>query len=1149
MRIHIAAFLISICCLNAFSEAKAQKVTLQLKQVELETVFRAIEKQTDYSFAYGVALLAGSKPVTIQLNKVSVTEALDQIFSDLPYRYEIVNKTILIKPKAQPTNQPTPEKAKPIRVKGRVTDIKNIPLPAVSIRVRGTNIGTVTDQNGYYSIEAEPDASLVFSSVGFQTIQIKINNQTEINLTLPELTAQLKEITIQTGYEAIKPERFVGAATVVDSTILQRQVSTNLLSRLDGTTGLLFDKRSLSSFLLRGVSTLNTSQDLNGMIAQNPLIILDDFPFTGEIANLNPNDIESVSILKDAVATSIWGSRAGNGVVVIKTKTGSYNKKASVNITSNVAITTKPDLFYMPQMSSSEFIDMEMNLFGKGFYNTAIQFPSFFSVSPVVDILAKQRAGSISETQAQEQINSLRSIDVRNEARKHVYRQGINNQNFVNISAGSNTMNYSLSFGADNNKSTLQGPGGRSRYTINSNIRFKPILPLELMLGIEYNHDKYSADGNVYPGSPGRGFLYPYARLADENDNHLTVPTSFGSAYLASLPADKLLDWNYRPLDERDLVDNTNTTNLLRMNFGTNLKVNSWLSADVKYQYTRQTLDGRNMQDVKSFFTRDLINKFTAPTNYARAIPVGGILDLRENELTSHNLRGQLNVRKNWNGIHDFTALVAGEFSAAKLDESTRTVYGYDEELLRYSPLINYAIQNPLFLGGTQQIPNNVNFALQNNNLVSILMNTSYTYKSRYGVYFSARKDGSNLFGVSTNNKYKPLWSLGGRWNIGNEMFYKATWLPTLALRLSYGYAGNSNNSVSALATISQVASPNIYGQNYVTPLTAPNPNLRWEEVRTSNAGIDFGLFKGRVSGTIDVYRKKSKDVIAAFPLDPSLGITGSQIRKNAANLTTKGFDFALQTQNVRSMITWTTNFNVFYAKTTVSKFFQETKNVQTGPIIREGDIYGAIYAYGWAGLDPTNGDPRGYIGKTISNNYQAIFNDSLKNQQYVGSTLPLLYGNILNTMTYSGFSLSANISYRAQYYFRKPSIDYNALYNSSANHSDYLNRWQKPGDEKITNIPSMPYPANANRDKFYAYSAVNFEKGDHIRLQDVRLAYTWNNKGDIRWPIKGVELYTYIGNINILLWKETKSNYDPDFANSMFPPPTTYSFGLNIKL
>lgn len=198
-------------------------------------------------------------------------------------------------------------------------------------------------------------------------------------------------------------------------------------------------------------------------------------------------------------------------------------------------------------------------------------------------------------------------------------------------------------------------------------------------------------------------------------------------------------------------------------------------------------------------------------------------------------------------------------------------------------------------------------------------------------------------------------------------------------------------------------------------------------------------------------------------------------------------------------------------------------------------------------GLDPVNGDPQGYLNGQISKNYSAIANDSVQNQSYKGSAFPLYFGNVLNTFFWKGISLSANITYKLKYYFRKPTISYSRLYNNWGSNADFEKRWQNPGDELITTVPSMPYPSNVNRDNFYAFSEINIERGDHVRLQDIRLSYNWKNNNK-KVPFKNIQVYFYASNLNLFIWKASNSRFDPDYPTNLIPPGKTWAGGISIN-
>ena len=522
-----------------------------------------------------------------------------------------------------------------------------------------------------------------------------------------------------------------------------------------------------------------------------------------------------------------------------------------------------------------------------------------------------------------------------------------------------------------------------------------------------------------------------------------------------------------------------------------------------------------------------------------------------------------MNFNKNLGEIGIITGLFAAELSETGSSSFSDRLYGYNDQFGTYQPNIDYYNQYPLYdnLGSTSgTIPqgsstNNGPF----NRSVSVLGNFSYIYKNRYTIYGSARRDGSNVFGVNTNNRWKPLWSAGASWDIDKESFYNLSWLPALKLRTSIGYMGNVNNSLSGLPTI-------VYsGTSYFTKLTqaqvgnAANPNLRWEQVRILNVGIDYNILKGRITGSIDVFNKRSTDLISGVPFDPTTGILFYNV--NSASLKGNGFELAINSINTTGSVRWETGLSVSYAKMVVSKIYNggyrasDFISYALQPAV--GRVAYGLSSYKWGGLDPLTGDPQGYLNGKISKDYVSIFNDSVQNQVFHGSSQPLYTGYLRNSISWKHFTLSANITFRFDYYFRKTSIDYNSLFGRWSGSADYYARWQKPGDEKHTNIPSLLYPVPfevSQRDVFYAGSAVNVLRGDNIRLQDARLEYLFDKNTFSKFPFTNIVLFVYANNLNTILWRHAKSPFDPDFAGGSdangAPTPKTYTIGavINIK-
>lgn len=420
----------------------------------------------------------------------------------------------------------------------------------------------------------------------------------------------------------------------------------------------------------------------------------------------------------------------------------------------------------------------------------------------------------------------------------------------------------------------------------------------------------------------------------------------------------------------------------------------------------------------------------------------------------------------------------------------------------------------------------------------------------------SGRKDASNLFGVKTNQKWVPLWSAGASWNVSDEPFYRVRWLPYLKLRTTFGYNGNIDKNVAAYLTSRVSPFPNTFGEIYARVVNPPNPELRWERVKTINFGIDFRSKNNRISGSLDYYIKNGIDLIGNVELAPSTGISGVvSLMGNTAKTKSKGIDLVLKSQNLKGAFNWNTTFLLSWTKNKVTDYTADISSVRSlvnprGITPKVGSPINALYSYKWAGLD-TEGNPQGYIKGKLSENYSGIVNSTDENELvFSGSLVPTVFGALLNRFNWKQFSFSFNISYKFGYYLRRNSISYTSLFGGSTpGHKDFEKRWQKPGDENHTDVPSMIYPGDYFRDQFYLNSSALVIPGDHIRLQDIQLSYTFNKKLLANTPLSNIRVYLYASNLG-MLWRKNKEGIDPDYLGSIyaFPPSKSYAAGINFN-
>ena len=1030
-----------------------------------------------------------------------------------------------------------------------------LPLGGATIHVEGSKASAVASGTGTFYITVQPGENLVITHIGYDSKTITIDSvlMQPLIIELEENSQVLGDIEIATGYQHLSKLSVTGSYETIDNNLLNRKTGTSLLERLDGVAGsLFFDRRAGTEapLRIRGLSTLDNS-------ATDPLIILNNFPYDGDINNINPEDVENITILKDAAAAAIWGAKAANGVIVITTKKGKFKQPFALAFHSNVTLTSKPNIFQQKSISVADYIEVEEFLFKQGFYdgslNNTYNYPP---ISSMVQILAKQREGSITETEAMKEINILRQQDVRNDFTKYLYRQGTTQQYSLAMSGGSENYRYRLSGGYDRTAATLTG-NQNERLTIRTENSFIPIEKVNLDFSLSYTK---SNNVNNSPGGyndiliGGYQSLYPYLRFADDQGHPIWLDYMYSNAFTDTAGTGRLLNWKYNPIDELGNVNRTITANDLAADIGLRYSFSKFLNAEVKYHYQSSQSVSSFHYNVNSFMARNYINQFTQinGNTVTYIIPFGGILDQGHNRLDAYASRAQLNFSKTFMSSHKLNLIVGGEIRQARLNGNSFRTYGYDERLNHSA--VDYVNYYPTFgnIAGQSFIPNNDGFSRKTERYVSTYANTNYSFKNTYLVSASYRKDASNLFGVNANQRGVPLWSAGAGWNMSNESFYHLLWLPYLKLRTTFGYSGNVSHAVSALTTL--VFNPGIYqpvtNLPYANIQNYPNPNLQWEKVGVTNIGLDFITRNERVRGSIEYFYKYSTNLLASQSLDPTVGATF--LTTNSAEIKGKGLDIIINSKNIdfRSF-TWESAFTFSSIRNKLTRYLHLSSRkgfVSNGEVITPLPGYTPyeIVSYKWAGLDE-NGNPLGYVNGKPSMNYDSILSTPLPEQEISGSAVPTSFGALRNTFTWKGLSFSFNISYRLGYYFRQPTLSYYYLFYNGKAPAEFADRWQKPGDELRTSIPAMSYPLNSSSDNFYQYAAINVRKADHVRLNDVRLGYETPSEILEKLPFKRLNFFCYIGDINFLIWKANKEGIDPEFRTGL-KTPVSFSFGINTN-
>ncbi len=1042
--------------------------------------------------------------------------------------------------------------AQAVTMKGVISDEDGAPVPAATIILKRTNHAVLSDARGNFSFSNTLlTDTIVVTVAGFESVLMRNNETGWLSIKLKRLAGVLGEVMVNTGYQSLPKERSSGSFVTVSNLQLNEQTGLNILERLQAVAGsVLFDNKTQSSqrtmnISIRGLSTINGPQD--------PLVIVDNFPYEGDINNINPADVENITILRDAAAASIWGTRAGNGVIVITTKNGKFNQPLKIEMGTSFITTDMPDLYYLPQISPSDYIDVEQMLFNNGYFNNTINSLSRPALTPAVEIFLKSRNGLKSSMDSASQIYFLKSIDSREQYSRFVYRNNVTNQVFLNLRGGSTNMAWFISGNVDRNTNELASRYNRANLQVKNT--YRPLKNLQISMNVLYTNSRSENGRPAYNSVTIGTRSVPYLRLADEVGNPLPVSINYRDVFTDTAGGGRLLNWKYYPLEE--YKHNTSTVRLhnILASAAMQYKLANGISAEMTYQYQTQINATESLAEIESYSARNIINRFSQLNSTTGIItykvPLGGILNRSNSSVTSGNIRTQLNLNRNF-GRHSVAALAGAETREIRTKTNADRVYGYNSEFLTTS-VVDLSNPYPTFISGSQEyIPGGPSFTEKLNRFVSIFCNAAYTYKARYVASFSFRKDASNMFGVNTNEKWNPLWSAGLGWDISKENFFNTSFFEFLKLRATYGISGNLDPARSAITVMEHQGGAIYSGLPQGVIVQYANPELRWEKVKMWNIGVDFTVKKGAISGNIEYYHKRGFDLFGPTPVDYT-SINRSTVVRNVAAMKGNGVDIKVTSVNLKRKLNWESTVLLSTNRSITTEYYRGAASgndffVSWGSSLSPvpGKPIYAISSYKWGGLDPVNGNPRGYINDSLSTDYTALTGSNVQNTVLSGSSVPVCFGSLQNSFRWNGISVSFNLSWKLGYWMRRSALSYDQLYSSGKGHEEYARRWQKPGDEIFTNVPSAIYPSNTRRDQFYQLSEATILRGDHIRWQYINVAYDLA-ESVCKWAkFKKVQLYLNGANLGIL-WKANRYNIDPDFE-STYPAPVRITMGVRTE-
>lgn len=1055
-----------------------------------------------------------TKPVWYKARNQPLDTILTHVFAGQPLEAKIVFDVFSVFPR------PT---------KGRVVDENGDPIEGVYIQGPNAKVA-VTNKYGCYEMPMGAcDSFFVYTCVNRQTDTEMVCGRTQIDVVMKIRRDDLSTLGVfNTGYELSPKDRSTGCFAPLGEPEIRRQVFSNVMDVLESrVSGLSFNKNVLSWTNqpfeeIRGTATIHAGTE--------PLIVIDNFPAQSRQAlnMLNPQDILSVTVLKDAAATSIWGARAGNGVIVITTNTGRYNKPLKFFVSSNATLTVKPNLWYMPMLNSAEYIDMETARYKAGYYSNNLNDPAGL-LSPVIEILYNADNGKITATEKDELLDQLRKRDVRSDLQHLFYRTAVANRHFISLEGGKEHVNYLVSAGYDKEQLSLVTADKR-RITTNGKLQLKK-------KNFEFSMNSYFSFGLVHNDMAAPGGLYPFSNLKNDTGGAEIVYADIRQHFKDSV-GQFMQDWNYRPLQELYEHKQTQRNIQYRLSLSGSYKLSDKLNLRIIYQRDQGKTETEDLKTAQSYEARNRSNRFATIRNgnVDYIIPMGGILDWQLSEYRSDRIRAQLNFKSKPRKSLQLTALAGIETSSTQIDTTALTYYGYYGD--RRPIDLDFQNAKPLSYDPSQTdfIPHADNTSSAYDYFVSYYGNGAFNYKNRYTLSLSARLDRSNLFGATTNKKGVPLGSVGFKWDLSEEPFYHLSAIPYLCFRASYGSSGNVSKFTTAY--VSAVATQSSPGTVY-SILSAANPDLRWEQSRMLNAGFSLNDKNRHFYFSFDYYTRKSRDLMGPGEQDPILGLSSQW--GNFAALQGRGFDLSLQTDHDVGKLKIENQLLISRSTNTVTKY--QSTHIDAGYFVdprylrpREGYPVYSIFAFKWAGLDKA-GDPMGFQeGPTT--NYNGIFQGPADSLVFKGSAIPTLYGSVQSAISWKRLKLSFTIAGKFNYSFRRSSVNYSDPYSTLlAGRDDFSRRWQSGGDIN-TYVPALKL-SSPTRDLFYNYAEILVEKGDHIRLRDVRLEFDCQSIIPRSWKIRSLTTYIYAANLGII-WSANKLKVDPDF---LYGPPVPKSF------
>ncbi len=983
-------------------------------------------------------------------------------------------------------------------VTGKVSDATG-PLPGVTVIIKGTNVGTQTDFDGNYTLTVSTGSILEFSYIGMQTTEITVGDSNSIDVTLKESAEALEEIVI-TGYGAKKRGILSSSISTVSAEQLERQNNAvSIDNALQGAaTGVQVvaqnGKPGNAAFVrIRGIGSINAGNE--------PLYLLDGVQVDEEdVIGINPSDISSMSVLKDAASTAIYGARGANGVVVITSKTGKQNSKAVFKFSSK--------------------------------YGVADEIKRNFRVMNAQEKLEYERAigvGVGAGIISQAEWNELLAND--HDWSDDLFKQSeITSLNF-SVTGGEDKLSYFLSLANDRDTGIIElieKAFERTSARLNVDYEARDWLKLSTKLSFSTSQDQDSRDrNNIQSPVVGRFTFNPYEPVYLLDSNGDFIPNTRG------LPTYNPTHQGLSSLAQVRANEDNDTDNRWLGSFAADMR----LMEGLHYTFV---LSGSYTQTTN----RHILHAGSALDLIFNGVPTGRSQVFSSTSLTSDFLN-KVTYNKVFNEKHDLSVTLLSEYQQNDFESLTADADGF----VVNGPTTVDAGSNPRAVGGNSST----------NRLFSIAASFDYVYAEKYILNATIRRDGSSRFG--SNTKYGTFWGASAAWNIHEEDFFGdiSNTVNLLKVRLSAGTSGNDQIGLNPSQTLYGFGAYN--GQNSSAPNQFGDPNLGWEENFTIGAGLEFALFNNRITGVFDYYKRTTSELLLDVPITLTQG--GGSITKNIGEIENSGFEFELRGDIIKNEnFTWNIGASLSLYDNEVKKLADDndlftTSNFYTG--LRVGEEVHTFFLPRYAGVNPANGqalflDLDDNI--STSNNGNEVFLSGK-------SPFAKFDGGINTRLTYKGLFLNADLYYKGGNYIFN-TVEQQLLSDGTGANSnqrvDAWNYWQQPGDIDVLPDPTANNPfrneANGNSTRF-------LQKGDYIRLRNLQIGYILPSRflkntaiTQLKFHLSGTNLWTYTpyykGDPEVGIpsgeTTGTRGIIPGEFSLNSYPTLTSYVFGVDIQ-